>query len=100
MWSRRRHKRGGEFRVLDFSMLPALATARAGTAAFAASHSSSGFLPLYLRRLFHSPQMDLEFALYQMLWLCKSPKAVYVIFRPTHLHGTGAYTPLVAHPAA
>ena len=58
-------------------MLPALATARAAQMA-SFSHGGSGFVPLYIRRLFHSPQMDLEFALYQMLWLCKSPKAVYV----------------------
>ena len=51
--------------------------------AFAGTGSgSSGVLPLYVRRLFHAPQMDIEFALYQMLWLCKSPKAVYVFPLP------------------
>ena len=59
-------------------MLPALASARGGGGGSAAGGSS--LLPLYIRRIIHAPQMDLEFALYQMLWLCKSPKAVYVMW--------------------
>lgn len=58
-------------------MLP-LESARA--VPITAFHPSSGLLPSYnyLRRLASFPQMDLELALYQMVWLCKSPKAVYV----------------------
>ena len=54
-------------------MLPALASR---VPAGATASGGSSLLPLYIRRIIHAPQMDLEFALYQMLWLCKSPKAV------------------------
>ncbi|RIB05493.1 UNC-50-like protein [Gigaspora rosea] len=34
-------------------------------------------IPLFLRRLFRFPQMDFEFALWQMLYLCIAPRRVY-----------------------
>ncbi|CAG8689907.1 3344_t:CDS:2 [Funneliformis caledonium] len=37
----------------------------------------SASIPLFLRRLFRFPQMDFEFALWQMLYLCIAPRRVY-----------------------
>jgi hypothetical protein len=42
------------------------------------AYHSTSIVPSYIKRLVHLPQMDLEFALYQMVWLCKAPSAVYV----------------------
>ncbi|ORZ16699.1 UNC-50 family-domain-containing protein [Lobosporangium transversale] len=43
----------------------------------------SGFVPLFLRRLFRFPHMDFQFALWQMVYLCISPRIVY---RNIHYH--------------
>ncbi|KAF8980674.1 hypothetical protein BGZ46_003877 [Entomortierella lignicola] len=43
----------------------------------------AGFIPLFLRRLFRFPHMDFQFALWQMLYLCISPRIVY---RNIHYH--------------
>jgi len=43
------------------------------------SHSLSKHLqwiPIYFRRIMNYPQMDFELALWQMLYLCLSPKRV------------------------
>ncbi|CAB5316040.1 unnamed protein product [Rhizophagus irregularis] len=37
----------------------------------------SASIPIFLRRLFRFPQMDFEFALWQMLYLCIAPRRVY-----------------------
>ncbi|KAG0243310.1 UNC-50 family-domain-containing protein [Mortierella sp. GBAus27b] len=42
-----------------------------------------GFVPLFLRRLFRFPHMDFQFALWQMVYLCISPRIVY---RNIHYH--------------
>ncbi|KAF9931516.1 Protein unc-50 [Mortierella alpina] len=50
-------------------------------------HSGLGgitsFVPLFLRRLFRFPHMDFQFALWQMVYLCISPRIVY---RNIHYH--------------
>ncbi|KAG0035765.1 Protein unc-50 [Podila clonocystis] len=43
----------------------------------------SSFVPLFLRRLFRFPHMDFQFALWQMVYLCISPRIVY---RNIHYH--------------
>ncbi|KAF9905231.1 Protein unc-50, partial [Linnemannia zychae] len=43
----------------------------------------SSFIPLFLRRLFRFPHMDFQFALWQMAYLCISPRIVY---RNIHYH--------------
>lgn len=40
-------------------------------------------LPEYVRRLFQIPQMDIDYTLWQMLYLCVSPSRVY---RTTKYH--------------
>ncbi|KAG0097829.1 Protein unc-50 [Podila epicladia] len=47
------------------------------------SNSMSSFVPLFLRRLFRFPHMDFQFALWQMVYLCISPRIVY---RNIHYH--------------
>ncbi|KAG0053668.1 Protein unc-50 [Gryganskiella cystojenkinii] len=53
------------------------------------NHSGHGlggiasFVPLFLRRLFRFPHMDFQFALWQMAYLCISPRIVY---RNIHYH--------------
>ncbi|KAF9979080.1 Protein unc-50 [Actinomortierella ambigua] len=42
-----------------------------------------GYVPLFLRRLFRFPHMDFQFALWQMVYLCISPRIVY---RNIHYH--------------
>ncbi|KAG0232580.1 Protein unc-50 [Actinomortierella wolfii] len=42
-----------------------------------------GYIPLFLRRLFRFPHMDFQFALWQMVYLCISPRIVY---RNIHYH--------------
>ncbi|KAL1925727.1 uncharacterized protein VTP21DRAFT_610 [Calcarisporiella thermophila] len=39
--------------------------------------TSTSILPLFLRRLFRFPHMDFEYALWQMAYLCLSPRRVY-----------------------
>ncbi|CAG8535145.1 1339_t:CDS:2 [Diversispora eburnea] len=36
-------------------------------------------IPIFLRRLFRFPQMDFEFAFWQMLYLCIAPRRVHLI---------------------
>ncbi|KAK3832669.1 MAG: UNC-50 family-domain-containing protein [Linnemannia elongata] len=43
----------------------------------------SNFVPLFLRRIFRFPHMDFQFALWQMVYLCISPRIVY---RNIHYH--------------
>ncbi|KAF9350956.1 Protein unc-50 [Mortierella sp. AD094] len=43
----------------------------------------SSFVPLFLRRLFRFPHMDFQFALWQMVYLCITPRIVY---RNIHYH--------------
>merc|ERR1712137_1032431 len=37
----------------------------------------NSFLPEYVRRIFHYPQMDLEYTFWQMFMLCFNPSRVY-----------------------
>lgn len=39
-------------------------------------HSGS-YVPEYVRRIFHYPQMDLEYTFWMMFYLCVNPKVVY-----------------------
>jgi len=39
-------------------------------------HSGS-YVPEYVRRIFHYPQMDLEYTFWMMFYLCINPKVVY-----------------------
>eukprot|EP00171_Calliarthron_tuberculosum_P011481 IDg11481t1 len=45
--------------------------------------ASSVQVPEYVRRLFQYPQMDIDYTLWQMLYLCVSPSRVY---RTTKYH--------------
>eukprot|EP01089_Gocevia_fonbrunei_P016427 TRINITY_DN5082_c0_g1_i1.p1 TRINITY_DN5082_c0_g1~~TRINITY_DN5082_c0_g1_i1.p1 ORF type:complete len:249 (-),score=-6.23 TRINITY_DN5082_c0_g1_i1:2-748(-) len=39
--------------------------------------TSTSYFPEYLRRIFHYPQMDLEYTFWQMFYLCINPSRVY-----------------------
>lgn len=54
-----------------------------GSKGTAPASSSSIHLPEYVRRLFQYPQMDIDYTLWQMLYLCVSPSRVY---RTTKYH--------------
>lgn len=49
----------------------------------AQNSNTSLYLPEYVRRLFQYPQMDMDYTLWQMLYLCVAPSRVY---RTTKYH--------------
>ncbi len=60
-----------------------LATVMLGIWCGAQMGGSSLQLPEYVRRFFQYPQMDIDYTLWQMLYLCVSPSRVY---RTTKYH--------------
>ena len=45
---------------------------------FRSRYRSNSWIPEYFRRMVKPKQMDIDFAMYQMFYLCVAPRKVYV----------------------